>query len=157
MTRSAFAVCLAFAFLSSAPLSAAGTKRPPKSPAFDGTVVNTTTHDLVRTDSTLPSGKWCGEPPELIKSGQTASFCAEGASASAAGTQGSVTYKIGETGTAVTVNFAIDESQISHSQSAGFTTNSFRANIAGADDCRRSWRGTPHCICNYTFTITANR
>ena len=154
MTRGAFAVCLACAFLSSLPLSAAPGR---KSPAFDGTLVNSTPHDLVRSEATLPSGRWCGEPPELIKPGQTASFCAEGPSTSAGGTQGSVTYKIGETGTTVSVNFAVDENQISHSQSAAFTTNDFRANIAGADDCARSWRGTPHCFCNYTFTIKANR
>ena len=154
MTRGAFAVCLACVFLSSLPLSAAPGR---KSPAFDGTLVNNTPHDLVRSEATLPSGRWCGEPPELIKPGQTASFCAEGPSTSAGGTQGSVTYKIGETGTTVSVNFAVDENQISHSQSAAFTTNDFRANIAGADDCARSWRGTPHCFCNYTFTIKANR
>jgi hypothetical protein len=154
MTRRAFAVCLACAFLSSLTLNAAPAR---KSPAFDGTLVNSTPHDLVRSEATLPSGKWCGEPPETIKSGETASFCAEGVSGSPAGTQGSVTYKIGETGTTVSVNFAVDESQISHSQSAAFTTNGFRANIAGADDCARSWRGTPHCFCNYTFTIKANR
>jgi len=154
MTRRAFAVCLACAFLSFLPLGAAPAR---KSPAFDGTFVNSTAHDLVRTEATLTSGKWCGELPETIKPGQTASFCAEGASGSAGGPQGSVTYKIGETGTTVTVSFAVDESQISHSQSAGFTSNSFRANIAGVDDCARSWRGTPHCVCNYTFTITPNR
>ena len=96
-------------------------------------------------------------PPATIKSGETASFCAEGTPGSTGGTQGSVTYKIGETETMVTMNFAVDENQISHSQSAAFTTNGFRANIAGAEDCARSWRGTPHCFCNYTFTIKVNR
>lgn len=154
MTRRAFAVCFACALLSSLTLSAAPAR---KSPAFDGTVVNSTPHDLVRSEATLPSGKWCGEPPETIKSGETVSFCAEGPSPSAVGTQGSVTYKIGETGTTVTLNFTVDEAQISHSQSAAFTTNSFRATLSGSDDCARSWRGTPHCFCNYTFTIKANR
>jgi hypothetical protein len=154
MTRRAFAVCIACAFLSSLSLGAAPAR---KSPAFDGTVVNSTAHDLVRSEETLPSGKWCGEPPETIKSGETASFCAEGTAGSTGGTQGSVTYKIGETETTVTMNFAVDENQISHSQSAAFTTNGFRANIAGVEDCARSWRGTPHCFCNYTFTIKVNR
>src|SRR5436190_1820796 len=148
MRRGALMVCLALLLLGAAPRR--------KSPAFDGTLVNRTPHDLVRTESTLPSGKWCGEPPESIKAGESASFCAEGPSGSA-GTQGSVTYKIGESGTTVTFNFAVDETQISHSQSAAFTTNGFRASIAGSDDCARSWRGTPHCFCNYTFTVTANR
>ena len=154
MTRGAFAVGLAWAFLASLSLGAVPGR---KSPAFDGTLVNSTQHDLVRSEATLPSGKWCGEPPETIKSGETASFCAEGTAGSTGGAQGSVTYKIGETETTVTVNFAVDDSQISHSQSAAFTTNGFRANIAGAEDCARSWRGTPHCFCNYTFTIKVNR
>src|SRR2546423_12180056 len=89
MTRRAFAVCLASVILPFLPLGAAPAR---KSPAFDGTFVNRTPHDLVRTESALPSGKWCGEPPELIKPGQTVSFCAEGPAGSG-GTQGSVTYK----------------------------------------------------------------
>ncbi len=124
-----------------------------KSPAFDGTIDNKTKHDLVRIESALPAGKWCTEPPELIKSGESASFCAEGP----ATTQGSITYKIGETGTTMTLSFAIDESQISHSQSAAFTSNDFRATLSGTDDCAKGRRGAVHCFCNYMFTITANR
>jgi len=150
MTRRAFAACLACALLSSHPLGAASAR---KSPAFDGTIVNRTPHDLVRTESALPSGKWCGEPAEVIKAGETATFCAEGPST----TQGFITYKIGESGTTVTLNFAVDESQISHSQSAAFTSGDFRATLSGTDDCARGRRGAVHCFCNYTFAITVNR
>lgn len=153
MGRNARAVCLATALLSSLALQAAPAR---KSPAFDGGIVNRTEHALVRTEVTLASGRWCGEAPETIKPGETASFCAEGP-AGTSGTAGSVSYRIGETGTTVTVNFAVDETQISHSQSAAFTSNGYRAAISGGDDCAKNWRGAPHCFCNYTFTITANR
>lgn len=151
MRRSALAVCLAAALLSRS-LHAAPPAR--KSPAFDGGIVNRTEHEMVRVEATLASGKWCGEAPETIKPGETVSFCAEGP-AGASGTQGSVTYKIGETGTTMTVSFAVDEGQISHSQSAAFSSGGFRAAISGGDDCAKNWRGTPHCFCNYTFTVTA--
>ena len=153
MRRDALAVCLAAAFVSSLALHAAPAR---KSPAFDGGIVNRTEHEMVRTEVNLASGRWCGEAPQTIKPGESVTFCAEGP-AGTAGTQGFVSYRIGETGTVVTVNFAVDEAQISHSQSAAFTSGGFRAAISGGDDCAKNWRGTPHCFCNYTFTITANR
>jgi hypothetical protein len=119
---------------------------------FDGTIINATAYVFTKQGEHLDHGKWCSEPAN-IASGQTGAFCAQGTQGSAVGTQGSVTYSIGNSGTNFTVGWDLPYSADPHYPTCSVSSSSFTCTISlTSKDCGLSFL-IPHCRCAYKFTI----